>query len=436
MYLPYDEKTGINPQDDSFLFKKRLNLEDIPQSNLPMLLFYHPLFLYSHQVCKQADTVLAHFIFDDAPLKTKINSFLFYEETTTHDSSLSRCIFSIMASRLGFYEDAYEYFGDSAVLDLKNSAGNTKDGIHIANMGGTYMAIIFGFAGVKITESGVYLSPHLPEHWKTCRFNLRYHGSLAEITVDAETIKISLVNGKNVPVYVYDKQYNLTDTITVPVIKSTMKIRKFKAVIFDLDGVLVSTDHYHYLAWKAIAEELGIYFDEKINNALRGVSRMESLEIILKNANNIPGEKEKITLAEKKNTIYRSYLKTMDYSSVETGIRSVLKHLKSMGIKTAVGSSSKNAVFILEKTGLSRSFDAVVSGNDITKTKPDPEVFLKAAALLGVTPGEALVVEDALTGIEAAHAGGFCSAAIGDAHNSPYADIKLEKLAELFYFDQ
>jgi len=126
----------------------------------------------------------------------------------------------------------------------------------------------------------------------------------------------------------------------------------------------------------------------------------------------------------------------MDSNSVDLGIVPVLKHLKSMGIKTAVASSSKNAQFILEKTGLAPHLDAVVSGNDIVKTKPDPEVFLKAAAALGVAPAEALAVEDAIAGIEAAHAGGFKSVAVGDARKSPLADIKLDTLAGLFYFTE
>ena len=213
-----------------------------------------------------------------------------------------------------------------------------------------------------------------------------------------------------------------------------MKIRNFKAVIFDLDGVLISTDNYHFLAWKSIADELGIHFDEEVNNALRGVSRMESLDIILKNGNVVLDEKEKHALAEKKNSLYRDYLQVLDPASVDVGIRPVLEQLKSMGIKIAVGSSSKNAGFILEKTGLAPLFDAVVDGNDITKTKPDPEVFLKAASALGVTANEALVVEDAFAGIEAACAGGFQCAAIGDACNSPLASIKLDTLAGLFNF--
>ena len=143
MYLPYDEELDINPQDDSFLKKKKWDFANTPKENYPLLLHYHPLALYRRQVCKQADTVLAHFILEDyQKLSTIRNSFLYYEGVTTHDSSLSTCIFSIMAAKLGMPEKAYEYFGESAKLDLYNTHKNTKDGIHTANMAGNYMAII------------------------------------------------------------------------------------------------------------------------------------------------------------------------------------------------------------------------------------------------------------------------------------------------------
>ena len=436
MYLPYDEQIGINPQDDSFLSKKRLEIAKIPKDHFPLLLYHHPLFLYRHQVCKQADTVLAHFIFEDAqPLEVIINSFLYYEDITTHDSSLSKCIFSIVASRIGFYEEAYEYFGDSARLDLLDTAGNTKDGLHIANMGGTYMAILFGFAGLRIKESCLSLSPHLPKSWKIYRFNLTYMGSRIRIEIDTGGIYFTLLSGTDVPVEVYNTAYTLHNFLTISLKKFRKEgIRKYKAIIFDLDGVLVCTDRYHYLAWERIARELGIPFDDKLNNALRGVSRMESLEIILKNGNLVLDEKEKIALAEKKNNLYRNYLEVLDSASVITNVPGILKHLKTMGIKLAVGSSSKNARLILQKTGLSPYFDVVVDGTDIAQTKPHPEVFLKAAELLGTSAEETLVVEDAVAGIEAACEACFDSAALGAACHSPLATYCLDRLSGVYYY--
>src|SRR5690606_2178076 len=136
MYLPYDEKLNINPQDDSFLEKAVWDFENTPKKHYPLLLHYHPLTIYRYQVCKQADTVLAHFLLEDEVDKSTIrNSFDYYEKVTTHDSSLSSCIFSMMAARLGEYDKAYDYFMQTARLDLDNTHGNTKDGLHMANMG-------------------------------------------------------------------------------------------------------------------------------------------------------------------------------------------------------------------------------------------------------------------------------------------------------------
>lgn len=188
-----------------------------------------------------------------------------------------------------------------------------------------------------------------------------------------------------------------------------------KGIIFDLDGVICSTDHYHYLAWKKIADELGVEFDESVNNRLRGVSRMDSLEIVLENYKGALALVEKVVLAEKKNDEYRNYLKEMSPKDLTPEVKGSLDVLRSMGLKLAIGSSSKNTPFILERIGLSDYFDAVSDGNNIEHSKPDPEVFLKAAQMLGLKPEECLVVEDASAGAKAAHAGGMLCACVGDA---------------------
>lgn len=190
---------------------------------------------------------------------------------------------------------------------------------------------------------------------------------------------------------------------------------KYQAVIFDLDGVICFTDKYHYLAWKKMADDLGIYFDEVINNRLRGVSRMDSLEIILERYDGNLTEKEKQALAEKKNKLYVELLGEMTEKDLSTDVRETLKQLREKGLKLAIGSSSKNAKFILERLGLENYFDAVSDGTNISKSKPDPEVFLKAAEFLQKNPSECLVVEDAKAGIMAAQKGGFDSAGLGEA---------------------
>lgn len=216
MYLPYDNELRINPQDDSFLDKKRWDLKNTPKENFPLLLHYHPLHLYRHQVCKQADTVLAHFIFEDAqPLEVIRNSFAYYEQVTTHDSSLSTCIFSIVASKLGLEEKAYDYFGDSAKLDLFNTHKNTKDGIHTANMGGNYMAIVYGFAGLRIKESGLHFAPAIPKQWKGYKFQIRYEDSLIRVEVDSEKSTFTLIKGTRKTVQVYGEECVLEEQFSV-----------------------------------------------------------------------------------------------------------------------------------------------------------------------------------------------------------------------------
>lgn len=210
------------------------------------------------------------------------------------------------------------------------------------------------------------------------------------------------------------------------------KIENIKGFIFDLDGVIVFTDKFHYQAWKKMADELGVYFDEKINHRLRGVSRMDSLEIILEKYDGKPlSREEKEALAEKKNAIYRSLLETMIPEDVSEEVRKTLAELRKRGYRLAIGSSSKNAKFILEKVELTDAFDAISDGTNITKSKPDPEVFLKAAKYLHLLPEECMVVEDAKAGVQAAKAGGMYAAGIGEAEKSEQVDVKLGTFAEL-----
>ncbi len=208
-------------------------------------------------------------------------------------------------------------------------------------------------------------------------------------------------------------------------------MKKITAFIFDLDGVIVFTDQFHYQAWKKMADRMGIHFDEAINNRLRGVSRMESLEIILENYNGVLSLEEKNALAEEKNTSYRELLHTMTPGDVSQDVRRTLEELRGRGYKLAIGSSSKNARFILEKVGLLDFFDAISDGTNITNSKPDPEVFVKAAEYLGESPQSCIVVEDAYAGVDAAKAGGMAAAAMGDAASYEKADYVLQSFSDL-----
>lgn len=204
-----------------------------------------------------------------------------------------------------------------------------------------------------------------------------------------------------------------------------------KAVIFDLDGVLVTTDELHYQAWKRLAEQEGITgFTREDNIRQRGVSRMASLEVVLEKSGKQYSDAEKKVLAEKKNDMYVKSLESLDKSAVLDGVFDFITYLKQKGIKLAIGSASKNTPMILEKTGLADKFEAVSCGLDTQKSKPDPEVFLIAADRLDIPYSECLVVEDSDAGIEAAKAGGMYALAVGAAKNNPDADFRAEGLAD------
>ncbi|SHL66476.1 beta-phosphoglucomutase [Anaerocolumna jejuensis DSM 15929] len=208
-------------------------------------------------------------------------------------------------------------------------------------------------------------------------------------------------------------------------------MKKYEAVIFDLDGVICHTDKYHFAAWKCLADKLGVYFDEQINNRLRGVSRMESLEIVLENFSGKLTEQQKLQYSNQKNEIYCDLLKNMDSSDLSIEVKQTLDQLRRRGYLLAIGSSSKNAGFILKQIGLENYFDAISDGNNITKSKPDPEVFLMAAKFVNKAAEMCLVVEDAKAGIEAARKGGMDCAAIGDAVNCNMADYNLSKFSDI-----
>lgn len=195
-----------------------------------------------------------------------------------------------------------------------------------------------------------------------------------------------------------------------------------KGCIFDLDGVIVDTAKYHYLAWKKIADEFGFVFTEKDNERLKGVSRMASLDILLSIGGVHLSEGEKLQIADKKNEIYLGYILKMTPDEVLPGVLTFLKTLRDQGIKISLGSASKNAKTILHQVGIENLFDAVADGTNVSKAKPDPEVFLKGAELLNLSPADCVVFEDARAGIEAAHRAGMKCVGIGDSVTLREAD--------------
>lgn len=230
MYLPYDEELGIHPQDDSFLYKKVWNLAENPRKHdLP--LHYHYLVIYRHQVCKQADVVLADFLLGNQfSSEDKKRDYDYYEAITTHDSSLSHCTFSVMASEIGYFDKAYKYFQKTARGDLDNLHGNTSYGVHVASMAGTWMAIVNGFAGMRAYDGKLQFAPYLPEEWSQYAFRVNFQSKLLLVEVDGKEVRYRLLEGDALTVNHRGTQVALTKAAPVKVFETAVKDKKAVAL--------------------------------------------------------------------------------------------------------------------------------------------------------------------------------------------------------------
>ena len=212
MLIPRDEKSGVIPQDDSFFGKPLWDFDGTPGENYPLLLHYHPLILNRYQVCKQADLLLAEFLLNDQfDRDQKKRDYDYYKGITTHDSSLSACIFGIMAAELGYDEESYRYFMETATTDLHDKKGNTRDGIHTASMAGSWMGMVFGFAGMRVSGGCLSFNPILPEKWKSYSFRITYRGRLLNVSVSRERADIHLLRGNPLDVVLSGNTIHLGD---------------------------------------------------------------------------------------------------------------------------------------------------------------------------------------------------------------------------------
>jgi len=196
MYVPYDEKAGVHLQDDGFLDREIWDVERLPAEGYPLLLHYHPLVIYRHQLIKQADLVLAAFLLPEAfTMEEKRRIFDYYDPLTTGDSSLSGCIQSIVAEELDYCDQAYRYFADALVMDLGDIGGNVRDGLHVAALAGTWMAVVHGFAGLREQRGELHFRPRLPDGWDRLRFRLGVRGCVLEVDVSREAARYRLLEG-------------------------------------------------------------------------------------------------------------------------------------------------------------------------------------------------------------------------------------------------
>lgn len=216
MNFPYDKKRKLTKQDDNFFDKALWDFKNTPKEKYPLLQNYHPLIIYRYQVNKQADVLLAHLLHTkEISKEQKIRDYHYYEAITTHDSSLSKSVFGMMASEIGEKEKAYRYFMDTALMDLNDQQGNTKDGIHAANMGGTWMSMVYGFAGMAIQENRLTFSPRLPREWKELSFKIQFKDSRIKITLSEQQTTYELISGNSLSIVHKDKEVFLNKFLTI-----------------------------------------------------------------------------------------------------------------------------------------------------------------------------------------------------------------------------
>ena len=431
MYLPVDPALGVFPQDDDFLDKPRLPIARPGEhGQRPLLLQLHPLTIYRHQVCKQADVLQAFVLAgNDIDKESKRRNFDYYESVTVHDSTLSASTFSIVAAEVGYAQKAYHYFLDTLRVDLDNLHGNTSHGVHMAAMAGSWLGLCWGFGGMRVVDGRPSFAPTLPAAWSGYRFGVRWRDHHVRVTVKKDRVEYTLTEGAQLDIFHRGTMLALYagHTINLPLHGSARPT--LKGVIFDLDGVIADTAIVHHAAWKRLAAEIGIAFDDRIGERLKGVDRRGSLDILLEKAPRAYSEDEKEALASRKNDYYRQQIETFGPQHLLPGARNAVESVRRAGLKTALASASRNAPLLLERLGIAELFDYVVDANHIGRPKPDPEIFLAAARGLGLEPSECLGVEDAAAGIASIHAAGMKAVGIGHAQALAEADLLLPNVA-------
>lgn len=452
MQLRIDERLGIYAQDDTFLHKPRWNFaanggatrgRAAQDGARALLLDHHPLTLYRYQVCKQADVVMALVLAGDGlDAGVKRRSFDYYEAITTHDSTLSPAIHGVLACELGLHESSRAFFHDALRVDLDDLHGNTDHGVHMAAMAGSWLGLTWGFACLRVVDGELRFAPTLPAGWRGYRFGMVWRGCRLGVSVSADGVEYRLHDGEPLRIRHHGRTLDLRAeacqrvaleapaTTSQTTASSATFPRACRALIFDLDGVLTDTAHVHYRAWKRLADELGIAFDEIVNRRMKGVDRMGSLEILLEAAPRVYGDAEKQALAERKNAYYREAIADFGPDDLFPGAGELLRAAKVAGLRLGLASASRNAPALLRSLGIGELFDTIADPAQ-AQPKPHPDLFLAAAAALDVDPGDCIGIEDAASGIAAIKAAGMAAVGIGDADELQGADRVLPAIAQL-----
>ncbi|MDZ7959039.1 MAG: beta-phosphoglucomutase [Aulosira sp. DedQUE10] len=418
IWILCDADTGLIEQYEGFFQLEDIDLSKYEPRTRSMQAILGIDGANKRQVLKQPDVLMLLYLMrqsEESPYnqKTLQTNWDYYAPRTdiTYGSSLGPAIHAILASDLGKSALAYERFMQAAMVDLQDVRGNTNDGIHGASAGGVWQAVIFGFGGIQMKENGPVAKPHLPPGWTSLKFQLHWRGEWHKFDLRQE---LGTGNGG-----------------LGTVAESTSP--DIRGVIFDLDGVLTDTAEYHYRAWQRLADEEGIPFNRQTNEALRGVSRRESLMLIIGKR---PYSEEQIQeMMARKNRYYVESIQNITPQDLLPGAIALLDQLRQAGIKIAIGSASKNAQTVVDKLGIADKVDAIADGYSVEKPKPAPDLFLFAAKLLGLPPAECVVVEDAGAGVEAALAANMWAVGLGPVERVGAAHVVLPSLAGIKWAD-
>ena len=446
MHLPVDAALGIYPQDDGFLNRPRLPDELRGHGDGPLLLRLHPLTIYRHQVCKQADTVLALVLAGaevDAELKRR--TLEYYEQVTVHDSTLSASSFAVLAAMVGQTAKAERYLMDSLRVDLDDLHGNTAHGVHLAAMAGSWLALSRGFAGLRVEHDAIAFAPRCSEHWRGYRFGVQWRGAHLLVTVDRDGVLYQLHAEARAPLRLRHCGELLQiepgasarrPLAAAPAFAAAASVAArpvamgCMAVVFDLDGVLADTASLHLAAWRELADELGVPFDAALAERLKGVDRRGSLELVLGARAHEFSEEQKQALAERKNQRYIQRIEQLGSEALLPGAHATLVAARAAGLKLALASASRNAPQLLHRLGIAEYFDFIADPVRAGAAKPSPAIFLAAAAGLGLAPQTCIGIEDSAAGIAAIRAAGMRSVGIGSAAVLGAADVVCESLTD------
>lgn len=435
MYFAFDPGLGIIAQDDGFLDKPRWNLAATPANQFPLLLHQHPITLYRHQVCKQADVLQGLLLAgEDIAFECKRRTFDYYEHVTAHDSTLSAACFCIVAADIGYRDHALGYFHAGLMVDLRDLHHNTCHGLHMAAIAGSWLSLAWGFGGLRVAQDGsLHLNPSIPRQWSGFEFRFLWRGRRLQLVADQGGARCRLLSGDAMTIHHrgVPMQLGPEGAIELGMRRERGAPARHKAVIFDLDGVLVDSARLHYRAWKQLADEIGVPFDPVVNLRLKGVDRQRSLDIVLEKSDRAFSHEQKQMLAARKNEYFRGHIAKLGPDDLLPGARRALLTARGRGARLALASASLNASALIGQLGISGLFDHVVDPQSVCRGKPAPDLFLTAARALCVPASACIGVEDAKAGIDAIKAAGMYAIGVGDAQELAGADSVVASVAEL-----